>query len=149
MKIYIHADTDTSDDKTTFYKITLDDVIKSFESDNLWFLAAVKYDGFDAFDMDVLIGSKVVDGVLYYCDTNGVDIEVNGEMVDPEEALEKYSIDDLASYIKDASVRYIKNNLDDRALREFKPSDYNNWADKLMNDGYKFTELADAYSDIN
>lgn len=149
MKIYIRADSSESA-KTTFYKVNLDDVISYYENKNAWIYAAFKYEGFDCLNIKDMYGSKIIDDTLYLCVTNGVDIDVNGESVDPEEALDKYSIDDLSEYIKDATDKVIRDELDDAVIKDLDNNDkYTEWALELLNSGFSFVDLVDSYNEIN
>lgn len=139
MMYYIKAD---SNSNTTFYKITLNDLKQAFSDENAWLLASITDLGFRAIDIDSLIGSRVIDNVLYLCVTNGVDIDVNGELADPEDALFQYNLDDLSEYIEDATDDIILDNIDEYNM---KPPNYDSLASDLISDGYTFTELVDYY----
>ena len=105
---------------TAFYAVTEDqlkDYYKDEENGVIRYL--VEEYGFDVFDLEKLYGSATIDGVLYICDTDGVPIEVDGQEVDPEDALETFSIDELAYYIIDADDSIIKRYLTDHELAEF------------------------------
>lgn len=139
MMKYIKANMDS---ETTFYKITLNDLKQAFSNENAWLLASINNLGFRAIDIDSLIGSRVIDNVLYLCVTNGVDIDVNGKQADPEDALFQYNLDDLSEYVEDATEDIILANIDEYNM---KPPNYDSLASDLISDGYTFTELVDYY----
>ncbi len=96
---------------TTFYSASADDIIEAYGDVtlNVWVRKAFIERGLDAIDYDSnLFGSKVIDDVLYICVTDGQDIEVDGELVNPEEALEIYTPDELSKYIRPATKEVIR-----------------------------------------
>lgn len=106
---------------TTYYSATLDKIIKAYEgyNKNIWVWNAFKRYGFYAIDFDHnLYGSAVVDDTLYICVTNGQDIEVNGEYIDPEDAFDKYTPEDLADYIKPATDKIIERYITEIEIEE-------------------------------
>lgn len=125
---------------TTYYTASLDDVISAMRSQggNIWIYASFKKLGWDAIDFaHNLYGSQVIDNVLYLCITDGHDIDVNGESVNPEEALEDYDVSELSAYIQPADADIIRKYI---TQYEIKTPDFNNWADDLISD-YYFTDL--------
>lgn len=130
---------------THFYRITIDqakdalnNIISDWEFDNV---------GWDALNIDKNYpGSEIINGDLYVCSTDGQDIQVGDDMVDPEIALSFYTLDELENYIEDATEeichRYItpyeiidQINIDDVA-----------W--ELMND-YTFMQIVDAAKELS
>lgn len=146
MKIYIHAAEDTKSSGTTFYKITLDKLKSVLGGDNVWIDELIEKKGFD-FLPERLYGSETIDGDFYLCVTDGEDIEVNGEMVDPETALTEYSLSDLSEYIKDATNKIIEDNIDIDEL-QFTEKDINDWAVDMIRRGIDFTEMVEDYEEI-
>jgi len=136
---------------TTFYKATLSRVMKALEQDgaNIWMIWAFQELGFDAIDFSHgLFGSQVRDvggeDVLYICVTDGYDIEVNGNMEDPEEALDYFGDSELADYIEEATNKIITDHITEYEI--FTPQ-FDKWAPEMLRSGYSFTELADAKQD--
>lgn len=60
--------------------------------------------------------------VIYICVTDGYEIEVDGEMVDPEEALENYAPIYLENHIQDANDDVIMRNITPYELADFDES---------------------------
>lgn len=137
---------------TTYYRVTLDDiesVMQDSTDANIWILKSFQELGWDAIDFEHnLFGSQVIDNVLYICNTDGRDIDVRGEKVDPETALDDYKLSDLSTYIEDADEEIILKYI---TPYEIKTPKFNNWASELLKDGYTFTDLvndAQEFSDF-
>ena len=131
-------------DGTIYYKTTVEEIIDTLKDQeaNPWLIAAFQNDGYDAIDFKHnLYGSAVLDDGLYICVTDGHDIEVNGEEVDPEDALEDYSVDELSKYIQPATPDIIKRWI---TPDEIKKPWLDKWAPELLNSGHSFIELAEA-----
>lgn len=139
---------------TTFYKITYDAIVDAYEDYNIVVWQALKNYGWDAFDISkYLYGSQMFDDVLYVCDTDGVDIEVedtggfgdNG-LLNPEEALAAVGPESLQEYIKvpdDDEIRQLVTPYD---LDEGE-SDLDEIATQLLQQGYSFNEIVTAAAD--
>lgn len=121
---------------TTFIMITLDQFLDAMddESVNIWIRAYVADKGFGVIDfVRNLYGSAVIDDVLYLCKTDLQDIVVNGELVDPESALDNYSIYDLSPYID------VDGSLSPEEIRkeityyEMNPINWDDYADDIVN----------------
>lgn len=142
MKYYRHEkDLPTAEQAgTTFYTITESDLLKHYdESDNPILRYVVSENGFNAFNIEDLYGSKLVNDTLYLCVTDGDDITVNGEDVYPEDALEDYDTSELAGYIKEGNDDIINRYL---STYELKPINLNDVAAELMKGGAaKFTDI--------
>lgn len=130
---------------TTYYRATLQDVEDAIQNDtaaNIWILKSFQELGWDAIDFKQgLFGSQIIDDDLYICETDGRDINVDGDMIDPESALLDYDIRQLSAYVEDATddiiLRYI-------TTYEIKTPDFDKWAPDLLDDGNTFLQLADA-----
>lgn len=134
---------------TVFYQVTEDNVKDALHGDkgNMWMAAEFDRYSWDCIDADKsLYGSVVVDDTLYLCVTDGQDISVAGEMVNPEEALEKYDLETLASYIQESTpdiiLRYITEY-------EIKFKDVEDTAIYLLEDGNSFADIVEAASAIS
>lgn len=129
---------------TTYYKTTVEQIIDTLKADeaNPWLIAAFQNDGYDAIDYKHnLYGSAVLDDGLYICVTDGHDIEINGEQVDPEAALEDYPVEELSAFIKPATDDIIRRWI---TPDEIKVPWLDGWAADLLDSGYSFIELAEA-----
>lgn len=114
---------------TTYYRATLDNVIQTLTRNdaNIFLLYLIEADGFDALDFKKhMFGSAVFEenheDVIYICVTDGYEIEVDGEMIDPEEALENYSPSYLDNRIQDANDDIIMRNITPYELLDFDES---------------------------
>lgn len=114
---------------TTYYRATLDNVIQTLTRNdaNIFLLYLIEEDGFDALDFKKhMFGSAVFEenheDVIYICVTDGYEIEVDGEMIDPEEALENYSPRYLDNRIQDANDDIIMRNITPYELLDFDES---------------------------
>ena len=149
MKIYKNNDAKLPENTgTTFYKVTEDQLLKYYDKDkNPIARYIVSENGFNAFDLDLMYGSEVIGDALYYCDTDGFDIEVNGQEVAPEDALDKFGVDALTTYIKDADTDFIKRHL---SSYEFKPVNLDKVAADILDDGsITFTEMVKFAYDLD
>lgn len=141
---------------TVFYEITeevfREAMLNADDNEiNIWHKHMVKTQGLESLDYYHMYGSQILedeneDRALYFCVTDGKDIRVNGKMVDPEQALEDYTVQDLsdAGYVEGAGEFHIQKLIKD--------SDFNlpNF-DKEISDAlesYKFTDLAEAYMEL-
>ena len=148
LKRYIRSAEDAVEDvveaKTTYYRVTVKDLLDYFKDKNVWMWAAFDNEGFDCLDIKSLYGSAIIGDTLFLCETNGVEIEVDGEQVDPETALEDYSISALSKYIKDVTDKAIEKNIDEYVIKGFK---YDKWAPDLIKK-YDFTDMVDDYLEL-
>lgn len=133
---------------TTFYSATVDNIINAYGDVtlNAWIRQAFIERGLDAIDYDNnLYGSAVIDDVLYICVTDGYDIEVNGEGVNPEEALSEYTPKELSDYIEPATAEIIRRNITEYELIT---PDFESWAINMLRDGYAFSKLVTDYMEF-
>ncbi len=133
---------------TTFYAVTLEQIIDTYSKpdNNVWIMQSFIESGWDAIDYDNnLFGSQIIDDVLYICVTDGRDIIIDDENVDPEEALELYDIDDLGEYIQPASDQVIKKYITEYELNM---PDFDKWAPSMISSKYDFTKLVDDYMEF-
>ena len=129
---------------TVFYKIELEDAISVLEDDpktNLFVLYQIRNNGFDAFDTkNMMYGSIAIDDILYLCNTDGHEISVDGENVDPEYALHEYPAEQLSDYIEPGTPEIIKKYL---TTYELAPFDIDEVAQELIDGGHKFTTVVE------
>lgn len=133
---------------TVFYRVTEDAVKEAFHSDkgNIWMAAEFEINSWNCIDADKsLFGSVVIDDVLYLCVTDGQDISVAGDVVDPESALEDYDLEALTSYIQDADESIILKYITEY---EIKFEDIDNTAIYLLNEDISFVEIVKAAEEI-
>lgn len=149
---YIRTDT-KSDVGTTYYEAKLKDVQNALgdgvpsDDVNLWTSLYVDKYGFDAIDFDHnLFGSYIQGDKIYICITDGYDINVNGEDVDPETALDKYSIEELSAYVKPADDEIITKAINHYELKQ--PIPFDELAEDGIDIGYSFTELVKSGMDV-
>lgn len=133
---------------TTYYTITKDALRKAFDGDseNVWLKAAIESDGFGAIDLDKnLFGSKVIGDTLYLCITDGRDIMVDGIAVDPEEALDEYTPEQLSDFVAHATDKLIRRYITPYEIYE---PDFDELAVNLLKDGVSFGRLVDDYEEF-
>ena len=127
---------------TTFYRITKGDILnKTVIKDNIWARYIIQnYDLEEVLDLEYLNGSAVIDDCLYICDSDYSDIEVNGKSVNPDEALDLFTLDELSDYISFDPPENIVRRV---TLKEifWKGLNIKEIAKELLNK-YEFSELA-------
>jgi len=129
---------------TTFYEIS-ENALKSVydEDSNTVLRYLVTVYGFDAFDVDKMWGSSLEGDTLYLCVTDGVDISVGDEYVDPESAIEEFGVDRLSSYVEQGTPDIIKRYISGYELR---PIDIDEVGAGMISDGFSLTTtLQDMY----
>lgn len=135
---------------TMFYRCTLDQVINAHRdaNSNVWLIYALEEYGWNAIDFDHnLFGSALIDDDLYICKTDGYEININGENVDPETALEYYDIEELSGYIENADDDIILHSITTYELSN--KLDINELAIQMLNDQYSFLDLVEAAKDAD
>lgn len=131
---------------TTFYRVTPDQIRRYYsDDDNIIVKYLVRNEGLQAFDIDQIYGSALIGSDAYICVNDGEPIEVDGEEVDPEDALELFDIEDLQEYIQDADDEIIRRYLSMYELDEF---DLDSVAIELLSAGYSFVAIAQAAEDL-
>lgn len=137
------------DHGTTFYKITEEMLNDSFSmsDDNIFMVEELATYGIGAInEKELPLGSAVIDDVLYICNTDGKDIDVNGAEIFPEDAIEEVGIESLEDYIEDADEKTIKHYI---TTYEIKFDDLTETAKKLLNSNlYGIKEVSDAFQEI-
>jgi hypothetical protein len=133
----------TNNSGTTYYRATLDECKKALDGElNIWIYTQLDKNGFDAIEEDYYQG-VVIDDVMYFIDTDGNDIEINGELYDPEDVPLDFRPESFAQYTKPATNKVIIDNLVDT---DFKYPNFDKEVyDMLEKYEYEFTDLADAY----
>ena len=131
---------------TTYYKATIDDVVDAIQDgSNLFVYYAMLALGFESIDLDHhLFGSYIDGNTIYLCDTDGEDIEVQGKLFNPEDAMEEFGPEALESYIQDATPEIIRRFITPYELK----FDIDEGAYWLMKDGFGFTEILKSYNEL-
>ena len=142
------AEDDARKAGTTFYAVPKSNLEQAFDKDdvNVWLKAEIEADGFDAIDFDNnLFGSKVIGDTLYICVTDGRDIIIDGKAVDPEEALDEYTPEQLSDFTSIATDKLIR-----RYITEYEvyTPDFDDMAVDLLRAGTSFERLADDYEEF-
>lgn len=152
MKIYRNnvnaAVNSTKTYSTTYYLVTFNQIESFFntESANVWIAKAFDELRWDAIDFDNnLFGSQVVGDDLYICVTDGKSIEVNGELIDPEEALEVYTPDELSEYIESTTDVIIQKYITEY---EITAPDFDNWAAELLANNISFSRMVSDFHEF-
>lgn len=129
------------DTGTTWYKASYDEILDALQdsSVNPWVLIYFNTDNFNAINFKHNLWGSFVEGDdLYICVTDGYDIEINGEMVDPESAAEIYGLDELTEYIESATPEFIRSKITED---ELDPIPFNKLINNALDSGWSFTEL--------
>lgn len=130
-----------------FYKITADALREAYSDDksNLFIQHMIEKEGMSCIDLKQLYGSDIIDDVLYLCVDRGYDIVINGEEVNPEEALDKYTVEELSAYIQEADEETIQWYINEAVITFDDPDDI---AIELLEAGHSFREVADNFFEI-
>lgn len=91
---------DIENQGTIWYEISKDALLSAYRTKNKQIYDCIENEGISAIDVDSMFASAIRDDMLYYGVTNGVGIDVDGEMIDPEFAIENIDIDSLRRYIE-------------------------------------------------
>ena len=138
--------TAAADPGNSIYVINKQDVEDIIRGTNLIVEEAFKLYGWNAFDIESMYGSAVIDDTLYFLKSDGSYVDIEGEDVDPEEMLSKYSIEDIPSYlIKQPDPSILKHNFTYYELSD--SIDINEIALSLLESGFKFTSIVDDAKD--
>lgn len=140
----------TPDAGTTFYHATLEDVTETLRKQDANIILRHLLDdrGFNALDFDNhFFGGGVYDDELYICITDGQDIDVDGDLIFPEDALEEFGPEALSAYIEEATPEVIHRNV---TTYELKPFDIDEVAKNMINSGvYDFLDVVKAAQDAD
>lgn len=133
---------------TTYYRASLDDVIDVVSKDKsetvLTFL--LNSIGFSCLNIDTMYGSFIDDDDIYICVTDGQPISVKGKEIEPENPLpSNISVDDISSYVADATDDVIKSNISYYELAEFDVEDV---AIQMLEDGYSFNDVVKGMNEL-
>lgn len=105
---------------------------------NPWISIYFDRENFKSIDFNHNLWGSFVEGDdLYICVTDGYDIEINGEMVDPEQAYELYGLKALSDYIQPATDQIITSKITDD---EMFAVPFDDLIDDVLAGGWSFTE---------
>ena len=98
-----------------WYKITREDLLNNMLwKDNVWISERLKYYPLDdSINIEDLDGSYATEDTLYFLVTDYSPIIIDGEEIEPEEALEEYSLKDIENYINDNPPKDIIQRITD------------------------------------
>lgn len=146
-KIYSTEIKPAEDSGTTYYRVTEDQLLDYAEnSRNVVFRYLIEKYSFDALDLESkMFGSRLIDNVLYICDTDKQKIQVDGEFVDPERAIDNYDLDDLEAYIQDSNEHVLERFVDGRELKHV---NVDHIFSDLLDQGYHTDEILKSIKDL-
>lgn len=157
-KDIIQAESEPSFDGvgTTFYPISAERLLKALDRSkkklNKFFVDILRYTDLSALNLDSFYGSQIdeVNNIFYLCVTDGKPIEVNGEEVDPAEALDKYSIEDLSQYTKQPDDDIILKNISVYDLNQdvFDSDIIDTIVEENLQKGVHFKDIVVDYDDL-
>ena len=132
---------------TVWYEAEFDQVRDALKEENLILYGAFLTNGFDCIsNIDInLPGSYVQGDYLYICESDGELINVNGDQVDPDSAMEEYGPEMLSAYIVPADDKIIRQKLTDYEITNY---DIDEVAYELFDEGYAFTTILADYEKI-
>ena len=140
-----------TDAGTAFYEITEKDLEDTWDKeDNIVMKYLVRTYGFEAFDLDDIgiYGGRLEGDVFLLCDSDGHDIDVDGEEVDPMFALEDYDLEALAPYIKEPDDEIIRRYFSPYSLQS-DTIDVNEVALELLQAGHDLSAIIDSLEDCD
>lgn len=132
---------------TIWYEAEFDQVRDALKDENLILYGAFLTNGFDCISsIDInLPGSYVQGDYLYICESDGELINVNGDQVDPDSAMEEYGPEMLSAYIVPADDKIIRQKLTEYEITNY---DIDDVAYELFDEGYTFTTILADYEKI-
>ena len=132
---------------TRFYRIPLEFAIEVLKDDNIILINRLSEDGWNALDLKTnFYGSTVEGDDFYLCDTDGKDIEIQGELIDPESVIDEMGLDAIQPYVAEATPEIVHRNI---STYELGPVDMDDVAYKLLEEGYSFQKIVDAAEDAS
>ncbi len=139
---------------TVIYEVTEQDLQNAFSGEdnlygNIWIQKAIEELGFDVLNMNnsYLIGSAIINGVLYILDTDGEDVNIKEEDVFPEDLLEQYNLSALSSFIQPPTPEVIQYFIpEDEDGFNLSMFDWDNWSLEMNDD---FTKLVEDYNKLH
>lgn len=137
--------TSATDYGTVYYKADLSDVKKIVDENSSLFVVYSIYEhGFDDIQIDQMPGSYIDKDTIYICVTDGKDLNINGEEVDPENAIEEVGLESVSAFIQDAPAEIVTQELDSYVFDLDNLEDCASW---LLDNGYSLGAIVEAYND--
>lgn len=132
-----------------WYKITREDLLNNMLwKDNVWISERLKYYPLDdAINIEDLDGSYATEDTLYFLVTDYSPIIIDGEEIEPEEALEEYSLKDIENYINDNPPKDIIQRITDSDI-SWAGIDIDTFAKDLL-DIESFSKVVEDAQDID
>ena len=132
---------------TIWYEAEFEQVRDALKEENLILYGAFLTNGFDCIsNLGInLPGSYVQGDYLYICESDGELINVNGDQVDPDSAMEEYGPEMLSAYIVPADDKIIRQKLTEYEITNY---DIDEVAYELFDEGYTFTTILVDYEKI-
>ena len=119
---------------TQFYIISVDDIKRAYGDSNIVLRYLLDVYGLNIYNVQDMYGSAIIDGDLVLCVTDGYDIEVEGQEIYPEDALDDFGLSGVEPYIvedvpDDIIRRYLSNyeilaDIDDVVLEMLESTSY-------------------------
>lgn len=126
---------------TTFYQISLDDLLDHFSQDgeNIWMWKSFEELGWKALNFHKhLYNSFFYENSLYLCVTDGSKVKYQGEKVDVEDLPTSIDIDELKDCIADGNDQIIHRYI---TPYEIKTPKFSKWSKDLEDMGYEKEKL--------
>ena len=135
--------------ETIIYKVELDDLIKILKENkeniiSIWELEAA---GLEAINLEKgLWGSGIMKDTLYLMKTDGKDILIDGQLLNPEEVFDlieagDYDISVLDPYIQDTDEKYVRIAISPDVMN---PPDFEEAAADLLQSGNTLLDIVEA-----
>lgn len=142
MKLYIRSDVQPAmTSGTTFYRVSLDDVIKHFsaEKENAFILKSFEELGWKALNFHKhLYDSFICEDDLFICVTDGKKIRYNDKFMSPDKLPDDIDLDELEPYIALGNDQIIHRYITPYELKEPK---FTEWSADLEAQGYTKEKL--------
>ena len=139
MKLYVKQPIEAASfdqtDGTKWYRITKEQLLKyNLWRSNVWIKERIsQYPLDEVLNLDSLEGSIVEEDQLYLMVSDFDDIEVNGEMINPLDAIEEFGLKGLENYIvQEAPVDVVHSIIDSDI--SWRGIDINQFAKDLLDD---------------
>lgn len=129
---------------TTLYEVTRDQLEAFYrDQDNMVATYLVDNYGFEAFDIEHMYGSAIIDDTLYICDTDGDYVIVDDVDVNPETLLEDYDLSQLTEFLRPADEQVLKRYVSLYEMIVPKGLSLDDIALELLNAGHHFTTIVE------
>jgi len=140
--------------ETIFYRFNLEDTIRDLrrQNANIILIQRLQDVGWNALrDLDVAFISAIIDDDdnLIVCESNYEPIDLNNEEVEPEEMLDRFSVEtlDRLGLVQNADSKTVHKYITEYELSD--QFDLDNVVLELLNDGHSFQEVVQAARDLD